>query len=558
MRRLRPLRGRLPLRRPTTSSLPIHPLLFGAYAILFLYSQNLAHADLDDVLPILGRVLLLVTVALLVAVVAFRDAGIAAIVVSAGVIAFFGYGHAAGLIAPRQIEATHQQAAWIAFIGLCFLFAVLIGRHRRQAMTVLNTVSMALVLVTLIQIVPHDWTRLAQAAAADTRQASITGAAQGPVRDIYYLIFDRYGSDNALKVGYGIENDLPEWLAQKGFHVAPLSHANYVRTTLSLAGTLNMDYWNELEQQVGRNSLDYGPLHRLIQDHAVGRFLKEQGYRYYHLGSWFEPTRTIKIADVNTLWGSEPEFETALFETTALPVLEKAFADEPAVLTGFDYRHRENALFQFRELARLRNEPGPKFVTGHVLLPHDPYIFDAEGRVVPKEVRETGDIQRRDPKRFFEPQLRYTNTRIRELIEPLLALPEDKRPIIVIQADEGPYPPRYFDPELDWARASVAELEMKFGILNAMYLPGLEGVAEESAVYPAISSVNTFRLIFSAYFGADLPMLPDRSFISRTKAYPYALTEITDQLPTLTGGPLPEGGVPPMETKDQRPDEVPE
>jgi len=540
--------------RPTPSSLPIHPLLFGAYAVLFLYSQNLAEVDLDDVLPILGRVILFVVAALLVAALAFRDAAIAAIVVSAGVIAFFGYGHVAALLAPWQIDAKPQQAAWIAFIGLCFLFAVLADRHRRTATSVLNTVSMALVLVTLAQIVPHDWTRLAQAAASDTRQASITAAAQGPLRDIYYLIFDRYGSDNALKVGYGIENDLPEWLAEKGFQVAPLSHANYVRTSLSLAGTLNMDYWNELEQQVGRYDRDYGPLHRLLQDHAVGRFLREQGYRYYHLGSWFEPTRTIKIADINRFWGTEPEFETALLEITALPVLEEAVVGK-AEIKGFDLKHRENALFQFRELARLRSEPGPKFVMAHILLPHDPYIFDAQGRYVPKQVREAGDIQRRHPKRFFEPQLRYTNSRIRELVEPLLALPEAERPIIVIQADEGPYPPRYFDPELDWAEASTAELEMKFGILNAMYLPGSEAardpLAGGSPVYPTISPVNTFRLIFSAYFGADLPLLPDRTYISRNKAYPYALTEITETLPTLHGGPLPEGGVPPMVTNQQ-------
>jgi hypothetical protein len=547
------------MRRLTTSSLPIHPLLFGAYAVLFLYSQNLGEVELDDVLPILGRVILLVVAGFLVAALAFRDATIAAVVVSAGVIAFFGYGHVSGLIAPWQIDVKYQQAAWIAFIGLCFLLAVLAGRRRLTATSVLNTVSMALVLMTLVQIVPYDWTRLAHASGADTRQAPIAGAAQGPVRDIYYLIFDRYGSDNALEVGYGIENDLPEWLAEKGFHVAPLSHANYLRTSLSLAGTLNLDYWNELEQQVGRYDRDYGPIHRLLQDHAVGRFLKEQGYRYYHLGSWFEPTQTIRIADVNSLWGREPEFETALLETTALPVLEEAVVGKVEI-QGFDLKHRENALFQFRELARLRDEPGPKFVLAHILLPHDPYIFDAQGRFVPKGVRETGDIQRRDPKRFFEPQMRYTNSRIRELVEPLLALPEAERPIIVIQADEGPYPPRYFDPELDWADASVAELEMKFGILNAMYLPGLEAAggsaAGKSPVYPTISSVNTFRLIFSAYFGADLPLLPDRTYISRNKAYPYALTEVTDTLPTLHGGPLPEGGVPPMVTKPQPEDSV--
>ena len=38
-------------------------------------------------------------------------------------------------------------------------------------------------------------------------------------------------------------------------------------------------------------------------------------------------------------------------------------------------------------------------------------------------------------------------------------------------------------------------------------------------------------LIFAAYFGADLPLLPDRSFTSASKLRPYDLTDITDRLP---------------------------
>ncbi len=37
----------------------------------------------------------------------------------------------------------------------------------------------------------------------------------------------------------------------------------------------------------------------------------------------------------------------------------------------------------------------------------------------------------------------YLDTRIKALLEPLLALPEEERPIIVLMADEGPYPKRY-------------------------------------------------------------------------------------------------------------------
>ena len=46
----------------------------------------------------------------------------------------------------------------------------------------------------------------------------------------------------------------------------------------------------------------------------------------------------------------------------------------------------------------------------------------------------------------------------------------------------------------------------RHAILNAYYLPG-DG---SKKLYPSISPVNTFRVVFSHYFGADLDLLPDR------------------------------------------------
>ena len=44
-------------------------------------------------------------------------------------------------------------------------------------------------------------------------------------------------------------------------------------------------------------------------------------------------------------------------------------------------------------------------------------------------------------------------------------------------------------------------------------------------LYPSMTPVNNFRLIFNTYFGASLPMLPDKSYISAFRR-PYEFTEI--------------------------------
>ena len=64
------------------------------------------------------------------------------------------------------------------------------------------------------------------------------------------------------------------------------------------------------------------------------------------------------------------------------------------------------------------------------------------------------------------------------------------------------------------------------GILSAYYLPD----KEISGLYPSISPVNTFRLIFNLYFGTSHTLLPDESYCYRDEDHPYDLFSITDRL----------------------------
>ncbi|MFZ1945948.1 MAG: hypothetical protein WAW06_00185, partial [bacterium] len=77
-------------------------------------------------------------------------------------------------------------------------------------------------------------------------------------------------------------------------------------------------------------------------------------------------------------------------------------------------------------------------------------------------------------------------------------------PIIILQDDHG-------GPGLS------PDDHMK--ILNAYYLPGLG----PEAIYESITPVNSFRVVFNAYFGGELPLLEDRSYFSKVAA-PFVLT----------------------------------
>ncbi|NOR89466.1 MAG: hypothetical protein GQ524_04345, partial [Anaerolineales bacterium] len=78
---------------------------------------------------------------------------------------------------------------------------------------------------------------------------------------------------------------------------------------------------------------------------------------------------------------------------------------------------------------------------------------------------------------------------------------------------------------LEWQSMEDSNLTERQAILNAYYLPG-KGPDE---LYPAITPVNSFRLIFNAYFEGEYEMLEDRLFFTE-KNGGYNLVEITDMV----------------------------
>ena len=478
--------------------IPFYPVLIAAYAVLFLYSSNVDQTTLDQVIPVFVGVVLATALIQVVLTLIVRDAQKAALILGLAAAFFFGYHHLALIVRGTPLNPWGARAVWIglAAVGvILFLFA----RSRLPIVTrALNVLLGVLVLVSLITILPHELLGGEVGDIDDTAPSAPPVAVASPLsagvkpRDIYYFIFDRYGSDRSLKLRYGItDNDLPDWLTQHGFYVAADSHATYHETSRSVNSTLNMDFLENLPKGS-------------IKDHAVGRFVKGLGYKYIHIGSNFGPDQTSTLADENMDLEQVSDFAAALYDSTLIPRLAwfAGFHEDPA-------RARQHAwtAFDLQAMSDAQSIPGPKFVYGHALLPHPPYIYDRNGRYLTEA--ESGRMSKSEA---YNEQMLYLNTRLKAILEPLLALPEDQQPIIIIQADEGPYPADYEKGgrDWDWLKATPDDLKIKFGILNAQYWPGFK--PEDTGLYPSISSVNTFRLLFSKYFGANLPLLPDKAF----------------------------------------------
>ena len=74
----------------------------------------------------------------------------------------------------------------------------------------------------------------------------------------------------------------------------------------------------------------------------------------------------------------------------------------------------------------------------------------------------------------------------------------------MIQGDHG-------DPAAELDAIGVEDkLRARFGIMNAYRLPN----GGDSLLYPSITPINTFRVIFNYYLGAEFELLEDKTYNS--------------------------------------------
>jgi hypothetical protein len=501
---------------------PVHHVLLAAFPFLFLFAHNVGHGIGDRLLGLALAMTLSAVVALATGWGLGRVTGSprkGAALASLLALCVFTYGHVHnvvdGLTVAGMLLGRHLML--LPVWGAVFLVAgVLVCRARGDLARLTggaNVVAIVLLVMSAGQLAAFEWRqwRPAGTAAASPGVAATARVVDGPRPDIYYVILDGYAGARTLAELYDFDNTpFLEALRQRGFYVAADSTSNYAMTFLSLASSLNMDYLHE-RLDARDEARSFFLVARGLRDNAVLRFVRERGYRYIHFRSGVDGlTDYNPLADRNITCGGLSEFWMLLLQTTLFKPFE-------ARLGRVAEDARQRVLCEFEQLVAMTGQPGPKFVFAHILVPHPPFLFDADGRPVsPPALALTGSEVWKDRAAYLA-QLRFTNRRVLEAIDRLREA-SPAPPVIVVQGDHGPG----FIPWSEPGRRLVRE---RMFILNAYHLPGRPA----ASLYPRISPVNTFRLVFNEYFDARLPLLPDQPIFSTGQA-PYAFEDAREHL----------------------------
>jgi hypothetical protein len=480
---------------------PWYPFLLSTYPVLALFGNNVNEARPDAIIRPLLFFLAGALVLFLLFRVLLRDWHRAAFATGMWTILFSTYGHLISFLKDKEIafSSNHILAGWLL---LAALFLWLAGRRRTKfsgATASLNLIAVVLLVYPLYQSisdsVQHDQITRKVSAASSTQDLNPVNADSLP--DIYYIILDSYGRADLLQQAYKYDNSaFIADLEQMGFYVANCSQSNYMRTDVSLASSLNMDYVQNLSDKFKPNTYNRTQLFDLLKHSAVRKKLEAAGYQTITYATGF-PWTELEDADVfmapSPLWTDLTEFEVLLLKTTLARTLEDSGVINDFQISSQHYRERTSYVFD--SIPDLAKMPGPKFVFIHIISPHPPFVFGPDGQPTnPASFLNDNDkITASKYALGYTNQVTYLNTLMEQALDTLIHASETP-PVIILQGDHGP-----------WMQPDFK----RFWILNAYYLPG-----QNQQLYPTISPVNTFRIILNDYLGTSYPMLADKSYFS--------------------------------------------
>jgi hypothetical protein len=132
----------------------------------------------------------------------------------------------------------------------------------------------------------------------------------------------------------------------------------------------------------------------------------------------------------------------------------------------------------------------PRFFYTHLIMPHDPYLFDSDGNFTAPEfyMFPKGN---RDTYTAYREYLQYCNNKLLHYIDVILKT-SSRPPVIMLMSDHG-------------FRDRTIKEKYHFMTLNAIFFPD----KKYDCFYKGMSNVNQFRVLLNDRFKQHLPLLKD-------------------------------------------------
>jgi hypothetical protein len=348
--------------------------------------------------------------------------------------------------------------------------------------------------------------------------------------DVYVLILDGYARADVLREYYGFENGLIGHLRSAGFFIAERASSNYGQTAQSLASSLNLEYLPALIASTTSAVRARRGFGELIAKNRTFEAFAAAGYRIRAYASEYGMIRPEPADERPHPFVYLTDFEYSMYEASILPQLSVALGYPPGWTPMALHRRQVTWTLDHLERELPATDDAPTLVFAHLLIPHPPFAFDADGAArasrLPANLTD-GDhwrINARSTGERYETgyvdAIKFLNSRLVRIVERVRNRLDGRRTIVYLQADHGP------GSRLTWEDPDSTDFRERLGIMLAIRFPDGDPGA---VAYPSLTPINGFRILLNSALSTRLPLLEDRSYFSRWRQ-PFEFIDVTDRV----------------------------
>jgi Sulfatase len=412
----------------------------------------------------------------------------------------------------KSVFASYKAIIPLAILGLAFLMAYLLRREKvlRKWIQYLTVLTAVLVGYELIFFTVNIFRYVKNKNLIDnnfsiSNEYISSRVPESKKPDIYFLVFDEMTNSLALQQLWNFNNtNLDNWLNTEGFHVVDSGKANYDFTPYSVSSMLNMNYIEERKAINGTSPLLMLQGIRSIGNNQVFDICKKEGYQFHFLAPFnnsinqYNGVREFDDFPYIQMYGTTLFYRLQEDILWNFPWVNKLFSKSPEEEeqrpSYGNYRRRVrdvvSTINNIKATVNSDSNRAPRFVYGHLMITHEPHLFDSSGN--PKS--DDRILRGKEQFNSYVDQVRYANKVIRELVT-TIKTKNKKNTIIIIAGDHG------------FRHLPTEKEAWHFHNFNALYLPN----RDYRQVYGTMSPVNIFRIVFNNAFQQQYPLLKDTS-----------------------------------------------
>ena len=473
----------------------IHPFMFGLFPVLLIYVNNVTEVSLESlIVPILIIFGITIFSVFLIYKIS-KNIKKSALTVSFLLLLFFTMGYIQLWLHGNEIFGLRADSLTILIIPYILAFSFgLYAIYRVNDVTKPTQIISVISIAIILSFVPSA---IIDSAGLDSNQFFEEIEFRTDIKpDVYFIVLDGYAGTNSLKNNFGFDNSLfLQFLKESGFIIPEKNFSNYGWSNLTMPSILNMNY---LHNYPNYSVNDILLLRDLFNNNLVMNTFHNNGYQTFFIDGG-APFRDMHSSENTLCHATDNGLLQNLIDTSMISIISKKFS-----VVSWD----EIRTCAFMELENVHEQSNkPKFVFAHINLPHHPYSYDSNGKLI--EYSETDEeLDEKESNKRYIYQLKYTNKKIMELIPKLISSSEHK-PIIIISSDHGWAFSHHFEKPLENNREYLIQRHNNF---EAFYLPNNE------KSYNEITPVNIFRKIFNDNFNTELELLENTAIFVKKDA----------------------------------------